>query len=91
MHVDLEDDGVAFAEDAADLALERAVAVAVDMGPLEELAGLDAAAELLIRKEVIVDAIDLPLPGAPRGGRNRQAQARNPLPQLCDQRALAYA
>ena len=79
------------AEDAADLALERAVSVAMDMGPLEELAGLDAAAELLIRKEVIVDTIDLPLPGAPRGGRDRQAQARNSLPQLCDQRALAYS
>jgi len=65
--------------------------MAVDVRPLEEVPRLHAAAELLVREEVVVDAVDLPFAGAPRGSRDRQAQGRNTLAQLCYQRALAYA
>ena len=53
LDVNLKDDREATGDDPLDLARERAVAVVVDPGPLEELAVSHAAVELLLAHEVV--------------------------------------
>ena len=74
-----------------DLAHQRAVAVTVDLGPLNKLTVCHAAVELLARQKKVVDAVDLTFAWCSRGSRNRQAQVRAALAHTSDERTLACA
>jgi hypothetical protein len=88
LDVDLEHDS---ARRALQLAPERPVAVARIDGMLEELAGLDAAVEIGLAQEVVVDPVDLAWTGVARGRRDGQLEARNPLQEPFYERSLANA
>ena len=90
LHVDLKNDGATLVHEALCLGAQRPVAVPVHVGPLQELAGRHAAVELVFGEEVVGGALHLALPGCPRSGRDRQAQARLLLAQTRDQGALAH-
>ena len=74
LDVDLEDERRSGVELGRDLGHERAVHVAVHVGPLEELASLDATFELFLAEEKVVDAVTLAVARRARGSRNRQAE-----------------
>ena len=59
LHVDLEDDKAAALELLEDPGLWCAVLLTVDAGGLDELAGGLHALELIVRDEVVVDALDI--------------------------------
>src|SRR5688500_1854597 len=69
LHLDLEHDRAPLRQPALDLGAKRPVAVAAEGRELEEVAGLDAAVELVAREEVIVAPVLLP--GARLAGRCR--------------------
>jgi hypothetical protein len=60
----------------------------MDIGPLEELATLNACGEVLLAEEVIRLAIHLPVSRGTRGSRDRQAEVRPLVANARNQRAL---
>src|SRR4051794_4032741 len=58
-------------------------------GVFEQLPGICQALELLLREEVVVDAVLLTGPGRPGGGRHGQLQLGDLLEQPADQGSLA--
>ena len=85
----LEQARLALRGDAVDLRAERAGALMQKGDVLEELAVLDAAVELLVGDEVVVDAVDLTLSTRPRRRRDGQLEVGASLEQRLDERALA--
>src|SRR5437660_1388667 len=81
LHVDVEDHAHALAPPGIDLAPQRAIAVAVDLRPFQEVAGPEGGLELLGRPEVILPPVLLPRPGRPRRRGNRQPQRHAGLGQ----------
>ena len=84
LDVDLENQR-AFLQAMLDLGDECAVPMVEDLGPFKKIPSLDAAGELLIGEEVVVDAIDLTGARGPRGSGNRQAQVGTTLAHACDE------
>jgi hypothetical protein len=76
---------------ALELLAQRAVALARVLGPLDELAGADAAVELVLGEEPVVLALGLAGARVARGRRDAERQLGNALAQQADQRALADA
>ena len=91
LDIDLQNQRRARGELGCDLAHQRAVAVTVDLGPLNKLTVCHAAVELLARQKKVVDAVDLTFAWCSRGSRNRQAQVRAALAHTSDERTLACA
>jgi hypothetical protein len=76
---------------AVELLLQRPVALAGVLGPLDELARRDAPLELLVGEEPVVLALGLAGPRVARGGRDAERELGDALAQQPDQRALADA
>src|SRR5215210_635761 len=91
LDLDLEHDRLAGAQPPLELGTQRAVPAAGVGGVLDELARVDAALEIRVVEEVVVDAVLLARPRAARGRRDAEAELRHALAQRPDQGALADA
>ena len=89
--LELEQRRLSLSEQPVDLGVERPVAVADVVDVLEELAGVDAAVELLARQEPVVDAVLLARTLCARRRRDRERKLREPRQHELDQRAFARA
>src|SRR5689334_18453780 len=91
LDLDLEDDGMPGLGTALELAVQGAVTTARVDRVLDELAGLDAALEVRVVEEVVVDTVLLAGARRARRGRDAELEFRHALAQGADQRALADA
>src|SRR6185503_6482097 len=87
--VDLQDQVVAARQRVGDHLLRRAVAVAVHVGVLEELAALLHGEESRVVDEVVVDAVLLAFPRRAGGIGDRELECRVVVHHRVDQRRLA--
>ena len=71
LHVDDQQHAHAPIDQFAHRRDRRAIVLAVDPGPFEELAALDRGQKRLARYEIIIRPVMLADPGRPRGGRHR--------------------
>src|SRR5690606_18866062 len=79
LHVDVEEGDPAGLAGHVDRGLRAAVEVAVNLGPLHELAPLDAPLEGLDVDELVVDAVALGAAGIPGGDAHREVGLRQLL------------
>lgn len=92
LHLDVEHDDLALGGLLLDGGLARAVAVAAELGVLDEAVGGDEVLELGHLHVEVVDAVGLAGPRAPRGVRHGQGEGVGVrVEQAPDQRALADA
>eukprot|EP00962_Isochrysis_galbana_P021937 scaffold6500_cov109-Isochrysis_galbana.AAC.1 len=92
LDVDVEHANLAFVGHLLHSCHGRAIALAANSRPLDELAPLDHLIELCRRGEVVVDAVHLASPRVASGRRDREAEPTGlGLEQLRNQRRLAYA
>src|SRR4051794_23451852 len=75
---------------AVELRLQRPVAVAGVLGPLQEVVAIDALLEFVGAQEVVVDTVLLTRSRVARRRRNRQRHPREARQKQADQRPLAH-
>src|SRR6185369_8940501 len=89
--VDLEQHVVAAGDPVLDAGARRAVEMAVDLGPLDELAAIDHRAKRLLVDEVVLTAVLVLAARLSGRVRDRQCQVRVELEECLDEARLARA